>query len=894
MGEAEGLSVYSVAAPHDATWNQFYLRTVTDVSQTTGFAFSHTGRLTRPAGNFLSATQDHANTPSQYVPGSPGSVGLNTTRQAPRWQPEGLITNGDFSGGYNSSTGITPGWSHMGDPSQGQPGQGIVRSGYLQLQLGGQSGGNWRMHNRLYVPADTVGFSFRIQVETPPTDRASSWPKLRLRLGDPISGTLLETSIATLGTGWITLEAPVPASLRGKTLPLTFELNAQTPLASTSSIVARVNIDDIKLWTSRPATAVLPAGLTGDLVTINLNTVAPGSNFGLDGVEVLVGSTYQTTTLTVSDPGIIRVLAANGTVLATLIDPSLIPGRSGFMTTGQLLLAPGVSGALTGDVSSTLPGFQGTFRFLFSSDGRPLQTTQRLDAGHSGSGINAVLPGTDTLSVLRRQQRLGYLGYVRPRLLSDGTLAYAPIALTGQADTDTRAATALFNGIAASTSSVSGTGNDLTPEALELINSSDAPRWGEFAASGINWINADGAENHDWGTSWSQGVITQAGNANNSGALIRTNDISLPAGGDTPAHAGHETGLDIDIQLVATNLQALTTGPWYTLSTAQSALGSSGTLWPMVASRSGGTLSAIQARDYAWAAAGITATATAWDVERLLTWLGAQISASALPNKAFADAIIATATAGASQFDRGLDIVAGKRADYDRTRTVQQVVALAVPMVRRIVLNDPIARRLAATQIPATVSLAQAEGCGDRIRVEVRRADTPLSRQALLALVDGANALADTLQGTESLGALGTPLPVVGATVLPNGVSPGATNLQLTLGQAGDGTTMVRQRLVNVITTYLNSTRLPTVEGLAASLRAAGSTVTVTVDDGFIQLDLGLQRTATTNRPLNLGVNAGREGLALSSVATVPFNTITELQTTVSLSRDLLLPADSA
>ncbi|MFM7113757.1 MAG: hypothetical protein ACKO26_21695, partial [Planctomycetota bacterium] len=137
LGEIDGISAFSATSPHDATWSEFYLRTVVDASSTSGFALSRFGGSPdkRPDGNFLSSLQDHSRTPVAYLPGTPGTEGFNQVRQSPRWQPEGLISNGNFSGGYNKGTGIVPGWSHMGDAGQARPSKRSSRMGLLSSSL---------------------------------------------------------------------------------------------------------------------------------------------------------------------------------------------------------------------------------------------------------------------------------------------------------------------------------------------------------------------------------------------------------------------------------------------------------------------------------------------------------------------------------------------------------------------------------------------------------------------------------------------------------------------------------------------------------------------------------------------------------------------------------------
>jgi murein endopeptidase len=72
-----------------------------------------------------------------------------------------------------------------------------------------------------------------------------------------------------------------------------------------------------------------------------------------------------------------------------------------------------------------------------------------------------------------------------------------------------------------------------------------------------NFEAMDTTDQHDFGTQWLGDTIRGAGTRYASGHLrlapgaarIVINDVSLPEGGDTPDHAGHETGLACDLRL---------------------------------------------------------------------------------------------------------------------------------------------------------------------------------------------------------------------------------------------------------------------------------------------------------------------------------------------------------
>lgn len=94
------------------------------------------------------------------------------------------------------------------------------------------------------------------------------------------------------------------------------------------------------------------------------------------------------------------------------------------------------------------------------------------------------------------------------------------------------------------------------------LQAANAPRWrqmplGSEAEGYFNSEVEDGTDNHDFGTNWLADTISETGatyrdsflGAHPNAALLTVNDASKPQGGDTPAHAGHETGLVCDIRL---------------------------------------------------------------------------------------------------------------------------------------------------------------------------------------------------------------------------------------------------------------------------------------------------------------------------------------------------------
>ena len=100
--------------------------------------------------------------------------------------------------------------------------------------------------------------------------------------------------------------------------------------------------------------------------------------------------------------------------------------------------------------------------------------------------------------------------------------------------------------------------NGPTHNFLQAVN---VPKWMEMpkGSDSEGFINHDNIQNdkHDFGASWTIETIQAAAkqyladyrSSHPGAALIQTNNLSLRAGGDTPIHATHETGLSCDIRV---------------------------------------------------------------------------------------------------------------------------------------------------------------------------------------------------------------------------------------------------------------------------------------------------------------------------------------------------------
>ena len=103
---------------------------------------------------------------------------------------------------------------------------------------------------------------------------------------------------------------------------------------------------------------------------------------------------------------------------------------------------------------------------------------------------------------------------------------------------------------------------DVNGDTHKWLNASNAPRWVQLPAgsSDVGMVNdniADLADKHDFGSNWMSDTLSATGlaykadflSSHPASALLHINDTTLPLGGDTQAHAEHETGLQSDIRL---------------------------------------------------------------------------------------------------------------------------------------------------------------------------------------------------------------------------------------------------------------------------------------------------------------------------------------------------------
>ena len=156
---------------------------------------------------------------------------------------------------------------------------------------------------------------------------------------------------------------------------------------------------------------------------------------------------------------------------------------------------------------------------------------------------------------------------VKRRLIS---LGFDWISLDKKIDNATIDAIKLFQTVIDGHNSISGDGKiDAGKNTHLWLQAVNAPRWqsmpaGSAAEGFFNYELTNLQDTHDFGTDWLAAVIKSAGahyrdnylNTHAGAALLTVNDVSLPRGGNTPDHSGHEAGLSCDLQLPRTDGKA--------------------------------------------------------------------------------------------------------------------------------------------------------------------------------------------------------------------------------------------------------------------------------------------------------------------------------------------------
>lgn len=152
---------------------------------------------------------------------------------------------------------------------------------------------------------------------------------------------------------------------------------------------------------------------------------------------------------------------------------------------------------------------------------------------------------------------------VKTRLIELGFDWLAAVGVIDQVDQLTNGTIKLFQTIKQGLNTITGDGRvDVNGNTLKWLQASNAPRWQTMPAGSreegfVNDELKDKSDQHDFGTNWLADTLRGAGakykadflTLHPSAAVLSINDTSLPRGGNTSAHATHESGLASDIRL---------------------------------------------------------------------------------------------------------------------------------------------------------------------------------------------------------------------------------------------------------------------------------------------------------------------------------------------------------
>lgn len=165
-------------------------------------------------------------------------------------------------------------------------------------------------------------------------------------------------------------------------------------------------------------------------------------------------------------------------------------------------------------------------------------------------GFNGKNKSSDVIAVKTRLVELGF-DWLDPNETKVGPLTIKTIKLFQ----------AIKNGYDVVNSKSDGI-IDVGKDTHNWLNAKNSPHWVRMPAGSkeegfVNREVNDFSDNHDYGTDWLADTLTEAGaqyksdylDSNPNAALLTFNDASIPQGGNTPSHAGHETGLVIDVYL---------------------------------------------------------------------------------------------------------------------------------------------------------------------------------------------------------------------------------------------------------------------------------------------------------------------------------------------------------
>ena len=524
-------------SPHSDVWSSFYLSTVTNTNSQIGYAFSQVrnpGRVHLPLPDFdgfpitTNGFPDHRYT-DPVASNSPTRYELAKSDSA--WDPMSIF-NGSFE--YAEGADI-PGWT----APYGGGGAAQVRkiTGDRVLVFSPKDSQHRRIHNKLFVPKETVGVEFDIARLDYIDDGATPSPThevfpantrwLTVKMDNRV---IKKIDVSTLLKTAVTYVVPIPSDLRGTVTSLEFVF--ESPVTNGR---VQISIDDVRF---------VAGGYSGDLLPVDLRVLQD-----FQGREKLVNPTFSGLSFQIWN-----TFGSNWDALTTEVDAGrgdwrltrdgitmgyvLFPGRieggapyDGPDATGRFYFAPGLGGNAFYD-NVLAPGFQGRIRVQFAVDGVPKIQELHVADGFTVDGDRSVDNSSRGNAAL--QQRLNYFGY--------RDAAGQPLVVDAIIGPKTMEAIGLFNASVAD--------SVLLVPSLQVsraINSLSAPRWTQLLA-GKRWSMATSAiaAGETWATSFVQDVLTAADDKLQTPLIVRR--ASRRSGGEIPQVIGHVAGRDLEIE----------------------------------------------------------------------------------------------------------------------------------------------------------------------------------------------------------------------------------------------------------------------------------------------------------------------------------------------------------
>lgn len=212
---------------------------------------------------------------------------------------------------------------------------------------------------------------------------------------------------------------------------------------------------------------------------------------------------------------------------------------------------------------------QWAFQSVFLAVSKPQIRRLKVVAGDATDVASLTLtpyiekhPGAKTLSL---GASVGSRGANRPsdvKLVRDRLVALGYDFAAGSSINNLIQAILLFQSAISGATTLRGDGRvDVGGGTQGFLEAANAPKWMRMPGQGVGFYNVEvldqPGDSHDYGIDWMSNVIRAAGihyelayrKGRSEIAPMAINDVSLPKGGRTPDHAGHQSGNAGDVVL---------------------------------------------------------------------------------------------------------------------------------------------------------------------------------------------------------------------------------------------------------------------------------------------------------------------------------------------------------